>query len=146
MPRPSIPKEQKLREGAYLLRKLTEAQDRDPSITQESIAFELDMTQGNFNHWIKGRSPIPDKHFLWLSKRLGFNAVEIRPALASYSADSVSSPSEAMILKAYRLDPIFRKSVDAIAEMSPLYRSISLQNEKADQPHADQRTSNKKSK
>jgi hypothetical protein len=80
MPRPSIPKEQKERESAFLAAKLAEAQARDNSITQESLALELDMTQGNFNHWLSGRSHIPDKHFVWLGKRLGFNPAEARPS------------------------------------------------------------------
>ncbi len=125
MARPSIPPEQKLREGQFLLEMLTRAQDRDQSITQESIALELEMTQGNINHWIKGRSHIPDSHFIWLGKRLGFDPVAIRPRLADYKIDAIMSPKEKRIFAAYQADPEFRKSVDAIAEMSAVYRATS---------------------
>lgn len=134
MPRPSIPPEQKLREGQFLLEMFLRAKERDESITQESIAFELEMTQGNFNHWIKGRSHIPDNHFIWLGKRLGFNPVTIRPRLADYKLDTIMSPREKRIFAAYQADPEFRKSVDAIAEMSAVYRATEVDAKSAAAP------------
>ncbi len=136
MPRPSIPKEQKLREGQFLLEMLTRAQDGGDSVTQESLAFELDMTQGNFNHWIKGRSHIPDHHLIWLGRRLGFNPVAVRPSLSKYKLDTIMSPHEKRVFAAYQADPEFRRSVDAIAEMSAAYRAALTTNKPAsDQPH-----------
>lgn len=131
MPRPSIPPEQKLREGQFLLEMFLRAQEQDESITQESIAFELEMTQGNFNHWIKGRSHIPDNHFIWLGKRLGFNPVAIRPRLADYKLDTIMSPREKRIFAAYQADPEFRRGVDAIAEMSAAFRASSTDHKPA---------------
>jgi hypothetical protein len=128
MPRPSVSKEQKEREAAFLKLKLADAQARDPSITQESLALELEMTQGNFNHWISGRSPIPDKHFLWLGNRLGFDAAVIRPSLIKYSGKPTPSDQESLILEAYRLDPEFRKTVNAVAEMSSFYKALAQPN------------------
>lgn len=134
MARPSIPPEQKLREGQFLLEMFLRAQERDESITQESLALELEMTQGNFNHWIKGRSHIPDNHFIWLGKRLGFNPVAIRPRLADYKLDTIMSPREKRVFAAYQADPEFRKGVDAIAEMSAVYRAYAADVKSLDAP------------
>lgn len=145
MPRPSIPPEQKIREGLYLEAKMIAAQTTDPSITQELIAFELGITQGNVSQWLKGRTAIPDKHFIWLGKRLGFDPIAIRPSLATYDAKSIMTNHEKLILEAYRTDPDFRKSVDTIAEMSPFYRAAQSPSSKSDQKSPEAATSAKKS-
>lgn len=123
MPRPSISKEQKIREGLILESAMKEAQLIDDSITQESLALELDMSQGNFNHWLKGRSHIPDKHLVWLGNRLNFDVVAMRPSLLDYKLGSMSH-HEKMLIHAYQQDPALRRSVDSIAVMSPFYTSI----------------------
>jgi transcriptional regulator with XRE-family HTH domain len=145
MPRPSIPPEQKTREGRYLEAKIIAAQDNDDYITQDLIAYELGITQGNVSHWIKGRTAIPDKHFIWLGKRLGFDPTEIRPSLANYNAKSIMTNHEKLILEAYRIDPNFRKSVDTIAEMSSFYRSAQLHDSKSHQKPHEEATAKKKS-
>lgn len=131
MPRPSIPKEQKIREGLILDAALKAAQLIDATITQESLALELEMNQSNFNHWIKGRSPIPDKHLIWLGKRLNFDVVAMRPSLLDYKLGSMSQ-HEKMLIHAYQQDPALRRSVDAIAEMSPFYIATSRLTDKRD--------------
>lgn len=146
MPRPSIPKEQKEREAAFLKLKLSDAQARDPSITQESLALELEMTQGNFNHWLSGRSPIPDKHFIWLGHRLGFDVATIRPSLIKYSGKPMPSDQEALILEAYRLDPDFRRTVNAIAEMSSFYKALAQQHEPVHQTQRAESVEDSKSR
>lgn len=131
MPRPSIPKEQKKREGAYLEARINDAKIVDPGITQESIALEIGITQGNVSQWMKGTTAIPDKHLIWLGRRLGFNPAEIRPSLKNYSISAELSTQEETILKAYRLDPNFRRSVDSIAQMSQFYELSSKHHDKS---------------
>lgn len=136
MPRPSISKEQKIREGLILDEALKAAQLIDNTITQESLALELGLGQSNFNHWIKARSHIPDKHLIWLGKRLNFDAVAIRPSLLEYKLGAMSQ-KEKLLIHAYQQDPALRRSVDAIAEMSPFYLATALLNEKQDHDHSD---------
>lgn len=124
MPRLTRTPEEKLREGQLLEAELLHAQDLDKSISQESLAHEMGISQGNFSQWITGRTSIPDRRLIWLGKRLGFDPKKVRPSLTNYSAATVADDREKMILEAYRLDADFRRTVDAVAEMSPFYKSL----------------------
>ena len=125
MPRHTLTPEEKRREGLLLEAKLRNyAANSDSAVSQESLAHEMGISQGNFSQWVTGRTSIPDRRLIWLSKRLGFDPTEIRPTLTKYSADSLATSHERMILEAYRLDPDFRRTVDAVAEMSPFYKSL----------------------
>lgn len=121
MPRPSISTDQKKREGAYIYSKIAAAKETDPTITQELIALEIGITQGNVSQWINGKTAIPDKHLIWLGEKLGFDPADVRPSLRRYSIGKLSD-KEAAIIAAYKSDPQFRRSVDTIAEMSAAYR------------------------
>lgn len=89
--------------------------------------MEMEVTQGLINQWLKGRSPIPEKRLLWLSKRLNFLPSDVRPEAKILEADNIATQSEKRILEAYRNDPDLRRSIDAIAEMSPFFRNIAKQ-------------------
>lgn len=123
MARPSIPKEEKQREGALLRHYFEKAQrDWDPSITQEELIGEMGLkSQGLFSQWIKGHTRISDRNLIWLGKRLRFDPVEIRPSLAHYLDGHNLTPKERAVLIAYREDERFHRQVDAVAESSPFY-------------------------
>jgi transcriptional regulator with XRE-family HTH domain len=121
MARPTIPLEQKRAEGAALRRKLNAIQAQDKSITQESLASEMGLTQGTLGQWLTGKTAIPDKRLIWLGNRLGFDAREIRPTLNDYLLPENQTPQERRLLEAYRADPDLRRAIEAIVEMSPFY-------------------------
>lgn len=119
MARPKISAEQKKLEGEAVRRFFHQAKINDPSLTQEALIAELGCTQGLFSQWLTGRTAIPDRSLIWLSKRLKFSATEVRPCLIDYLEDL--TPQEIAVLRAYREDDSFQKVVNAIAETSPFY-------------------------
>lgn len=84
-------------EGRLLASYFAMAKDKDPSLTQESLAGEIGVSQGLVAQWLSGRTPIPDSRLLWLGVRLGFNPVEFRPALLQFSIDPSFSGNSKLI-------------------------------------------------
>lgn len=122
MSRPSVPHEEKKREGEMLRSFFIQYQNTvEPSLTQEKIIDEMGLkSQGLFSQWTSGRTRISDTSLIWLSKRLKFDPILIRPSLKKYLNQDLSL-KERQILERYRSDPSFHHAVDAIAEMSPFY-------------------------
>lgn len=81
MARPKFSLEQKIKEGKLLESLLEEAKKKDPTLTQECLADEMEVSQNLISQWVTGRTPIPDKRLLWLSDRLNFNPVQFRPEI-----------------------------------------------------------------
>lgn len=128
MPRETITPEERVAEAAALSRFFESAKLIDPSLTQESIANEMDVTQGLVNQWLTGRSPIPDKRLVWLSRRLNFNPAQVRPRI-KLSIDLAATEQERKTLMVYLTNPDFRKMVDAIAETGGFYTVDKQQHE-----------------
>lgn len=128
MPRETITPEQRAAEASALTKLFEEAKRVDPGITQESIANEMDVTQGLVNQWLTGRSPIPDKRLVWLSRRLDFDPAQVRPNL-KLSIDLAASEQERKTLMVYLTNPDFRRMVDAIAESGGFYKADPQQSE-----------------
>jgi transcriptional regulator with XRE-family HTH domain len=122
MPREMISQEERKREAAALMRAFERAQLSEPSITQESIANEMDVTQGLVNQWLTGRTPIPDKRLVWLSRRLNFNPADIRHSL-KVNLDLAATDAERRTMLVYLTNPDFRRMVDAIAETGGFYEA-----------------------
>lgn len=101
MARPAVPKEQKLREGAFLSSQIDALFDADGVTTQESLAHEMGVTQGLVSQWCTGNTAIPDRRLLWLADRLDFDCVTVRPSLASYSGNRSGSSGAALISALY---------------------------------------------
>lgn len=116
MPKPQISPEQRKTEAEKLRAIFARAQDSELDLTQESLAAEMDVTQGLITQWFSGKkTPIPDKRLIWLSRRFKFNPLLIRPSM-EISADSIASDLEKLTIKTYLTNPDFRKIVNAIAE------------------------------
>lgn len=79
MARPKFSDEQKKREGAALEALFEYAQAKDPQLSQESLAGEMEVSQGLISQWFKGVTPIPDRRLLWLGARLKFDPAVVRP-------------------------------------------------------------------
>lgn len=91
----AIPEEQKKREGEKLLAAFERQQAVEPSLTQESLIHEMGLkSQSQFVQWCSGATPIPDKRMIWLASRLGFDAAETRPSLASDYVNVGAGPSK----------------------------------------------------
>lgn len=128
MSRPSIPKEEKQREGNQLRMYFDLHKDREPNLTQDQIIFEMGLkSQGLFSQWIKGKTRISDRNLIWLGKRLRFDPLEVRPSLGEYLQNKSLTPKESAVLLAYREDHRFQRQVDAVAESSPFYLDPDLQ-------------------
>ena len=115
MPRETISPEQRAKEAEKLRSFFGIAQSSDESITQESIANEMEVTQGLIHQWLSGRSPIPNKRLVWLSKRLGFDAHEVREKIKS-DTDLIPTGKQKVIIDRYLTNPDFRRMVDTLAE------------------------------
>lgn len=120
MPREIITPEERAREAKALKGFFESAQLRDPDITQESIANEMDITQGNVHQWLKGLSPIPTKRLLWLAKRLDFDPRKVRENL-KFNSEMVATERERITINQYLMDPDFRRIVEAVAESTGIY-------------------------
>lgn len=77
--------EQRKEEGARLKAYFRSAQLREPDLTQKSLAAGIGVTQGLVGQWMRGSTTIPDRRVLWLSKRLGFDPVKLRPSILQFS-------------------------------------------------------------
>jgi transcriptional regulator with XRE-family HTH domain len=74
-------------EGQKLNRFFELAKEREgDSLTQDSLALEMSVTQGLITQWVTGRTPIPDRRLIWLGNRLNFSPLDIRPSLADLLA------------------------------------------------------------
>lgn len=120
MPRETITPEQRAAEAERLSAFFKSAQLREPGLTQESLANEMDLTQGNIHQWLKGLSPIPIKRLFWLARRLGFDPRNVRDNL-EFSPDLVATERERITINQYLMDPDFRRIVEAVAESSGIY-------------------------
>lgn len=114
MPKLSISKEERQAEAAALRGYFDAAKTKEPDLTQESLAAELDVSQGLIHQWLSGRTPIPEKRLTLLSKRLGFNPGDVRKSLTS-SLQPQATEKEKLIIHAYLNNPDFQKIVDTIA-------------------------------
>jgi transposase-like protein len=100
MARPGIPKEQKEKEGATLKKAFLRQQGIEPGLTQESLVAELGRTsQGLFYQWTAGITAIPDDTLIALGRRLGFDAVALRPSLKKYYQSSGGADSKSELLQ-----------------------------------------------
>lgn len=114
MPKLSMSKEERQAEAQALRAYFDAAKSKEPSLTQESLADELDVSQGLIHQWLSGRTPIPEKRLHLLSRRLGFNPVDVRKSPPSTSG-APATEKEKLIIQAYLNNPDFQKIVDAIA-------------------------------
>lgn len=128
MPRETITPEQRTAEAAALSRFFEAAKLIDQTVTQESIANEMEVTQGLVNQWLTGRSPIPEKRLIWLSRRLNFNPTAVRSKIKP-SIDLAATEQERKTLMVYLTNPDFRKIVDVIAETGGFYTAEQQEHE-----------------
>ena len=93
--------ETRQKEGAILKAHLQRAKEAE-KLTQAELASDIGVTQSLIGQWIRGDTPIPDHRLFQLAKRLKFDAIETRPALAKYldTADVKTTANEA--LRAFR--------------------------------------------
>lgn len=116
MPRDVISPEQRTQEAAALRAIFEAANDADKSITQESIALEMNVTQGLVNQWLLGKkTPIPQKRLLWLAARLKFNPTQVRKNLKP-QIDKPVTEKERKTIELYLTNLKFAQIVDSIAE------------------------------
>lgn len=113
MSRPKIPDERKKTEGAFVRNAFTSEQGKDESLTQESLAEALGITQGLINQYFKGITNIPDERLIALGKILKFNPFELRPALVEKYLSSHDFGSHKLTQIYEALDPIAQERVMA---------------------------------
>lgn len=94
MPREKISAAQRVQEGRKLSQLIESAKASEPGLTQESLASEMNVTQGLVGQWVAGKTPIPDRRLLWLSVRLRFDPVEFRPGIADLAPNRAASGSQ----------------------------------------------------
>lgn len=121
MPRETITPEQRELEAAALRLIFDELQQRDQSITQESVAAEMEVTQGLINQWLTGRTPIPVPRLIWLSRRYKFDPSRVRPSI-NPQIGMMATEKEKKTVMLYLTNPEFAKIVDTIAESAGIYR------------------------
>lgn len=121
MPREIITPEQRELEAAALRFIFEELQRRDETITQESIAAEMDVTQGLINQWLTGRTPIPVPRLIWLSKKYKFDPSRVRPSI-NPQIGMMATEKEKKTVMLYLTNPDFAKIVDTIAESAGIYQ------------------------
>jgi transcriptional regulator with XRE-family HTH domain len=118
MSRASHSPERKRLEAQYLNKYFSKAKVLQKNLTRTKLAMELGISLSAYSQWTSGRTRIPDRHWLYLAKRLGFSAFEMRPELASayvsYSAldlaakiDSLDEKKKGLVISfVYMLDGI----------------------------------------
>lgn len=121
MPREIITPEQRELEAAALRLIFEELKSRDESITQESIAAEMEVTQGLINQWLTGRTPIPVPRLIWLSRKYKFDPSRVRPSI-NPQIGMMATEKEKKTVMLYLTNPDFAKIVDTIAESAGIYQ------------------------
>lgn len=123
MPRDVISPEQRAQEAAALRSIFAGAQAIDPTLTQESIALEMQVTQGLITQWLSGeKTPIPQKRLLWLAARLNFDPTKVRKNLKP-QIDKPTNEKQKKTISLYLTDPKFAQIVDSIAEAQGFYQA-----------------------
>jgi transcriptional regulator with XRE-family HTH domain len=122
MPREIITPEQRELEAAALRLIFEELQSRNESVTQESIAAEMEVTQGLINQWLTGRTPIPAPRLIWLSRKYKFDPSRVRPSI-NPQIGMMATEKEKKTVMLYLTNPDFAKIVDTIAESAGIYQS-----------------------
>jgi len=129
MPRiDEIPPEIRKAEGAKLAAYFSAAQDKEPNLSQVSLATEMDVTHGMVNKWFTGRSPIAGYRLVWLAKRLGFNPTDIRANLDEATKAQVDSEMDMIILEVMKRDPHARAYIEGLIKASPAYAELLANN------------------
>lgn len=121
MPRDIISPEQRAQEAAALRQIFEEAQTANKDMTQEAIAFEMQVTPGLMNQWLTGKkTPIPQKRLLWLAARLNFDPAKVRKSLKP-QIDKPTTEKQRKTISLYLTNPKFEQIVDQIAEAQGFY-------------------------
>ena len=76
-------------EDAHRLKQLYEARKKLLGVTQQSIADELDITQGAVGHYLNGRNPLNPSIALVFAQQLRVNVEDFSPTLAKELASLV---------------------------------------------------------
>ena len=112
--------EQKKREGAEVNKFFLAAQEREPLLSQESLAGEMEVSQGLIGQWFSGKTNIPDKRLIWMGARLGFNPLEIRPEISYLEGQIKNTNITRIISESQDLNQI---EIDAVLQHIRLLKS-----------------------
>lgn len=82
MSRPKYDTDRRNREGELLKISFSKTKRIEPKLTRKRLAGECGVSPGVYSQWVSGTTRIPDRHFVYLGRRLGFSPVEFRPELA----------------------------------------------------------------
>ena len=133
MPRDVISPEQRAQEAAELRKILEEINHPVKTISQDDLAFEMQVTPGLMNQWLTGKkTPIPQKRLLWLAARLKFDPSRVRKNLKP-QIDKPITEKQRKTISLYLTDPRFEKIVDSIAEAQGFYLANSQPIDKSHQ-------------
>lgn len=77
------PEELRQRQAEVLAVKkfFSKRKDSEKSLTQAKLCGEMDVGEATYSQWMSLKRRIPDKRFIYLAKRLGFDALSLRPEL-----------------------------------------------------------------
>lgn len=119
MRKDKVPEGRKEAESKFLLERFKETQSKDKSLTQDSLAAKLNVSQGLIGQWLSGKTNVPDERLIKISLILNFAPYKLRPSLkdkgllAGYSdtdkaivaaIPSMSDDLKRLILSAIRTD------------------------------------------
>jgi DNA-binding transcriptional regulator YdaS (Cro superfamily) len=82
MGRPKYDAARKATEADLLKISFSKTKEIEPKLTRKKIAAECGVSSAVFSQWVSGQTRIPDRHFVYLGRRLGFSPADHRPELA----------------------------------------------------------------
>jgi transcriptional regulator with XRE-family HTH domain len=145
MPRENVStKEQRKKDSGILATYFFAAQTKDTELTQDSIAAEMNVTQGMVQKWLNGGARISTPRLIWLGKRLNFDPKIIRPELDSQADASATTEREKLWAALARVDSNFAHFADALAKASPFYDKIARLKDQVASADPQVKSANKK--
>lgn len=82
MGRPKYDTSRKAVEADLLKISFSKTKEIEPNLTRKKIALECGVSGAVFSQWASAQTRIPDRHFVYLGRRLGFSPTEYRPELS----------------------------------------------------------------